>query len=73
VGITCSSFQTQEVLLKRLVAHRNDIAHGKKLIITDLNQFQRLEDAALIAMHDLALEVIEFISSKAYQAGVVAP
>ena len=45
--------------IKTLVARRNDIAHGQKMIIKDLNDYQKYEDSALLVMHDLAINILD--------------
>jgi hypothetical protein len=52
--------------IKTLVSRRNDIAHGQKMIIRDIDEYQKYENAALLVMHELAVGVIESIEKKSY-------
>jgi hypothetical protein len=52
--------------IKSLVSRRNDIAHGQKMIIRDIDEYQKYENAALLVMHELAVGVIESIEKKSY-------
>ena len=52
--------------IKSLVSRRNDIAHGQKMVIRDIDEYQKYENAALLVMHELAIGVIESIESKSY-------
>jgi hypothetical protein len=72
VGLNCPLFVEKEAKLKQLVGYRNEIAHGKKLIIKDLTQFQEFEDAALLVMHDLALAVVACLSSRNYLKSITS-
>lgn len=42
-----------EQLLKSLVGRRNGIAHGQKMLVTDLAAYEELENAATSAMYDI--------------------
>ena len=55
-----------ESLLKQLVGRRNKIAHGEKLEIANIVQFQELEHAATSVMHELAVEVLESLENNRY-------
>lgn len=66
VGLACPLFSKHESELKQLVGRRNKIAHGAKLEIEDLEQFQKLEHAAVIVMHELALAVADCLNRKSY-------
>ncbi len=49
-----------------LVDRRNKIAHGKKLIIKDLQEYQKYEDAAIEVMHELAISIVDCLDSQSY-------
>lgn len=49
----------EKIKLKTLVARRNDIAHGKKVFIEDLEYYAGYETAALNVMYALALAVVD--------------
>jgi hypothetical protein len=50
-----------------LVTRRNDIAHGKNMVIANLTEYREYENATLCLMHELAIKSIEIIDEKAYQ------
>jgi hypothetical protein len=61
-----------ELKLKALVARRNEIAHGKKMVIASLAEYQPYEDAAILVMHELAVAVLECLEKKTYlRSGLV--
>lgn len=62
-----------ETKLKLLVSRRNDIAHGKKLVITKLSEYQEYEKAALLVMHELALQAIDCLGARRYLAFPALP
>ncbi len=66
VGIKCPLLDHHDAELGQLVGRRNKIAHGEKLEISDLGQFQRFEHAAMVVMHELAIAVVECLEQKSY-------
>lgn len=66
IGVQCPMFDLHETELRQLVGRRNKIAHGEKLEIENLGQLQKLEHAAMLAMHELALAVVECLDRKSY-------
>jgi hypothetical protein len=64
VGLKCSSFARYKNEINRIVSQRNEIAHGKKLVISDLHFYQPFEDAAFLVMHDLAVAVVDCLEQK---------
>ena len=66
VGLQCSLFDVHDAELRQLVGRRNKIAHGEKLEIANLEQLQKFEHAAVLAMHDLALAVVECLDKKSF-------
>jgi len=65
-GLSCLMFETYKTELKNLVGRRNEIAHGRKLIVGDLESFQTFENATFLVMHDLALATVECLNKKTY-------
>lgn len=66
LGIECSELQKHRQRIKALVARRNDIAHGKSMIISGLSEYHDYENAALCLMHELAIKAIEIVDGKSY-------
>ncbi|MCJ7603233.1 MAG: MAE_28990/MAE_18760 family HEPN-like nuclease [Desulfobulbaceae bacterium] len=52
--------------IKALVSRRNDIAHGKKMYIRNLEEYKIYEESAFDIMIDLACEIIEAIEKKVH-------
>lgn len=55
-----------ELKLRVLVSRRNEIAHGKKMVIPSLSEYQPYEDAVKLVMHELAIAVMESLADKTY-------
>ena len=68
VGLDCSLARDHATKLKGLVTRRNDIAHGQKMMIRDLDEYQAYENAAIVVMHELAISVLEALESRCYLA-----
>lgn len=66
VALPCEMVDQNELKLKTLVSRRNEIAHGKKMVIQTLQEYQPYEDAALIVMHELAVAVLNCLEHKSY-------
>ena len=56
----------EKARLWQLVERRNAIAHGRQLVVHSLSEYQPYEDAAILAMHELAVAIIEAIESRLY-------
>jgi hypothetical protein len=65
-GLSCLMVDQHEILLKTLVSRRNNIAHGQKDIIRDLTEYNKYENAALEAMYELGLSVIDCLDNQKY-------
>ncbi|HAG80049.1 MAG TPA: hypothetical protein DCL61_02520 [Cyanobacteria bacterium UBA12227] len=52
--------------LKTLVGRRNEIAHGQKMVIKDLKEYKKYEDAAIEVMHELAVSIVDCLDKKLY-------
>jgi hypothetical protein len=62
-----------ELKLKALVSRRNDIAHGKKMVIQTIEEYQPYEEAALLVMHELAVAVLECLEHEKYLKRALPP
>jgi hypothetical protein len=65
-GLSCLMVDQHEILLKTLVSRRNNIAHGQKDIIQNLTEYNKYETAALEAMYELGLSVIDSLDNQKY-------
>lgn len=68
LGIECDELNKYRARIKALVARRNDIAHGKSMVIVGLSEYHDYESAALCLMHELAIKSIEIVDRKSYMA-----
>jgi hypothetical protein len=59
VALDCKSIESCAKSIQALVARRNEIAHGKKMFVKDLLEYQNYEDAALSVMYELAICISE--------------
>lgn len=67
LGLTCNQVVSNFQRLKTLVFRRNEIAHGKRLVISSLEDYREYEHAVLLVMHDLALAVIRVIENEEFR------
>lgn len=67
LGIQCDELHKHRNRIKALVARRNDIAHGKNMVIATLTEYHEYENATLCLMHELAIKSIEIIDGKVYE------
>lgn len=65
-GLSCLMVDKHKILLKTLVRRRNNIAHGQKDIIQNLTEYNKYEKAALEAMYELGLSVIDCLDNQKY-------
>lgn len=67
LGVRPTYIDKYATQIKTLVSRRNDIAHGQKMIIKDIQEYAEYESAALLVMHDLALCLIEAAELESYK------
>jgi len=65
-GLPMSQVDQHRAKLKLLVGRRNEIAHGKKMVIKNLDEYKYYEDAAYDVMHEVALGVTESLDKSEY-------
>lgn len=70
LGVSPTLIDKYATQIKTLVARRNDIAHGQKMTVKDIQEYQEYESAALLVMHDLALCLIDSIEKESYRLKV---
>lgn len=66
VALPTKMIDEQASKIKTLVARRNEIAHGRKMVIRDLSEYQKYEESTLLVMHDLAVSIFEAIERQQY-------
>jgi len=67
LGINCEELVKHRSRIKTLVARRNDIAHGKGMIIVNVSEYHAYEVSSLCLMHELAIKTMEIIDTKKYR------
>jgi hypothetical protein len=66
IGLKCDLVETHAAQIKALVSRRNEIAHGKKMVIRSLQEYQPYEDSTLLVMHELALCVVDSLEKRRF-------
>lgn len=67
LGIEPSQINELKIKIRTLVSRRNEIAHGKKMLIKNREEYFDYEDNVLVVMHDLALCLIEAVDNEHYK------
>jgi inactivated superfamily I helicase len=67
--LTILQSQAERARLWQLVDRRNAIAHGRQLLVHSISEYQPYEDAAIVAMHELAVILIDSIEARSYMIG----
>lgn len=67
VGLECPLLGLHSNEIGLLVNRRNKIAHGEKLEISNLEQFQKSEHSAILVMHELAIAVVNCLDDRSYR------
>lgn len=65
-NLPCAMMDEHESKIRALVQRRNEIAHGQKMVISTLAEYQQYEDAAILVMHELGLAVVECLDAKTF-------
>jgi hypothetical protein len=66
VGLNCTLLSVHSDKISQLVGRRNGVAHGEKMEISDIEQFQALEHSAVLVMHELAISVVTCLDRRDY-------
>ena len=67
IGIVSGSLDNHRVRLRALVSRRNDIAHGKIMIVRSVQEYAEYENATLVVMHELAIQTMELVDGRKYE------
>jgi hypothetical protein len=68
IGIFSTELQSYRSRIKALVSRRNDIAHGKNMTVRSIDEYSEYENATLLVLHDLAVQILEIIESELYKS-----
>jgi hypothetical protein len=66
--LSVPELQKNRPRIKALVARRNEIAHGKSMVISNLSEYHDYEHATLCLMYELAIKSMEVVEGKTYKA-----
>jgi hypothetical protein len=67
LGLKCNTLNVYRAELRSLVAKRNEVAHGRKLLVKDLNEYLLYEHRTLVLMHDLAITLCDCLDSATFK------
>jgi hypothetical protein len=65
-GLPIGLMEQHKARISSLVSRRNDIAHGQKGGVKNLNEYQRYENDVRDVIHDLAITIIESIEKETF-------
>jgi hypothetical protein len=66
VGLPHAAVDQHRARIKALVSRRNEIAHGQRMVIRSLDEYQEYETAAMEVMYELALGIVNCLSNRTY-------
>jgi hypothetical protein len=72
VGISTTQIEAHAAQLSALVGRRNEIAHGKKLVVDSLDEYSIYEKAVMIVLHEIAVKVVEQLENRTFMVAPVA-
>lgn len=66
LGLDRKEVETHRAKLESLVSNRNQIAHGKRLIVKDFTELDTYAEAASLAMHGVFLGITNALEDRLY-------
>jgi len=66
LGLSSEQMANYNVEMKALVGRRNGIAHGERLVVSDIAQYDKLENCAFLVMHEVALLLADSLEQEGY-------
>jgi hypothetical protein len=66
VGLPTTQIEVNGPQINAIVGRRNEIAHGKKLIVESLDDYSVYEQAAMVVMHELAVAVVDQLDTRSF-------
>jgi MAE_28990/MAE_18760-like HEPN len=66
VGLTTTQIDACAKQLGALVGRRNEIAHGKKLVVDNLDEYAEYEKAVMLVLHELAVSVVDTLDKRSF-------
>lgn len=68
IGVASTELESWRTRIRSLVSRRNEIAHGKKMVINSVEEYSEFENAVLMVLHDLAVQVLDIIEKQKHIA-----
>lgn len=65
-GLVSTQIDAYSKQLAALVGRRNEIAHGKKLVVETLDEYAEYERAVMIVLHELAVSVVDTLDKRLF-------
>lgn len=66
VGLTTAQIDAYAAQLGALVGRRNEIAHGRKLVVDTLDEYAEYEKAVMMVLHELAVSVVDTLDRRSF-------
>ena len=66
VGLTTKHIDACAKQLGALVGRRNEIAHGRKLVVNSLDEYAEYEKAVMLVLHELAVAVVDTLDNRTF-------
>ena len=66
VGLITTQIDSYAKQLGALVGRRNEIAHGKKLVVDSLDEYAEYEKVVMLVLHELAVSVVDTLDKRSF-------
>jgi hypothetical protein len=66
VGLPSTQIDLNASLLNSLVGRRNEIAHGKKLVVESLDEYANYEKSVMVVLHEMAVAVVDCLEKETF-------
>ena len=66
VGLASTQIDTYAKQLSALVGRRNEIAHGRKLVVDTLDEYAEYEKVVMLVLHELAVSVVDTLDKRRF-------
>jgi MAE_28990/MAE_18760-like HEPN len=66
VGLASTQIDAYAAQLGALVGRRNEIAHGRKLVVDTLDEYAEYEKVVMLVLHELAVSVVDTLDKRRF-------
>jgi hypothetical protein len=66
VGLTTTQIDAHWAHLRALVGRRNEIAHGRKLVVESIDEYAEYEKVVMLVLHELAVSVVDTLNKRSF-------